>query len=82
MKKSNPRVINIEEGEETQIPGPENVFNKIIEEKFPNLKKEIPIKVQESHRREHTNGTIRWEREGKIELREKKIWRQLEVRSI
>ena len=27
--------IGIEEGEATQLNGPENIFNKIIEEKFP-----------------------------------------------
>ena len=37
-----------EEGEETQIKGTENIFNKIIEENFPNQKKEVHIKVQES----------------------------------
>jgi hypothetical protein len=28
----------------------ENIFNKITEEKFPNLKKEMPIKVQKAYR--------------------------------
>ena len=36
--KKNLRIIGIEEGEELQIKGPENIFNKIIEENFPNLK--------------------------------------------
>ena len=40
----------IEEGEELQIKGPENIFNKIIEENFPNLKNDIPMKVQEAYR--------------------------------
>ena len=30
--------------------GPEYIFNKIIEENFPNLKKDIPMKVQEAYR--------------------------------
>ena len=47
-KKSNQRIIGIEEGEEFQIKEPENVFNEIIEEKFSILKKEIPIKVKEA----------------------------------
>ena len=34
----------------TQRPG--KYFNKIKEEKFPNLKKEIPIKVQGAYRTE------------------------------
>ena len=33
-----------------QIKGPENIFNKIIEENFPNLKNDIPMKVQEAYR--------------------------------
>ena len=45
--KKNLRIIGIEEGEELQIKGPENIFNKIIEENFPNLKNNIPMKVQE-----------------------------------
>ena len=44
IKKPNLRIIGIEEGEEWQIKGPENIFNKIIEESFSNLKKDIPIK--------------------------------------
>jgi hypothetical protein len=50
MKRTNLRIIGIEEGEETQVKGTENVFNKIIEENFPNLNKEMPIKEQEAHR--------------------------------
>ena len=42
--------IGIEEGEESHLKGTENIFNKIIEEKFPNLKKVMPIKVQEAYR--------------------------------
>jgi hypothetical protein len=30
--------------------GPENIFNKVIEENFLNLKKEMPIHIQETHR--------------------------------
>jgi hypothetical protein len=33
-----------------KLKGPENVFNKIIEENFPKLKKEMDIKVQEAYR--------------------------------
>jgi len=29
----------MEEGEDSQYNGPENIFNKIIEENFPNLKR-------------------------------------------
>lgn len=35
----------IEEGEETQLRGTENILNKIIEENFLNLKKDMGLKV-------------------------------------
>ena len=50
MKRPNLNIIRIEENEDSQLKGLENVFNKIIEENFPNLKKEMIIKVQESYR--------------------------------
>ena len=50
MKRPNLKIIGIEEGEKTQVKDTENVFNKITEENFPNLKKEMPIKAQESYR--------------------------------
>jgi len=50
MKRPNLRIIGIEENEDSQLKRPENVFNKIIEENFPNLKKEKAIKVQEAYR--------------------------------
>jgi hypothetical protein len=33
-----------------QLTGPTNIFNKIIEENFPNLKKEMPLNIQEAFR--------------------------------
>ena len=33
-----------------QLKGPANIFNKIIEENFPNLKKEMPMNIQEAYR--------------------------------
>ena len=33
---------------------PVGIFNKLIEENFPNLKKEIPMKVQEAYRTPNT----------------------------
>ena len=50
MRRSNLRIIGIEESEDSQLKGPVNIFNKIIEENFPNLKKEIPIGIQEAYR--------------------------------
>ena len=50
MKRPNLRIIGVEEGEELQLKGPENVFKRIIEENVPNLKKDILMKVQEAYR--------------------------------
>jgi hypothetical protein len=33
-----------------QPKGPENIFNKIIEENIPNLKKEMPMNIQDAYR--------------------------------
>jgi hypothetical protein len=33
-----------------QLKGPANIFNKIIEENFPNIKKEMPMITQEAYR--------------------------------
>lgn len=38
------------EGNKTPVHGTENIFNKIIEGNVPNLKKELPSKVQEAYR--------------------------------
>lgn len=46
MKRPNLRLTEIEEEKQSQIKGSENIFNKIIEEKFP---KEVPIEVQEAY---------------------------------
>ena len=48
IKRPNLRIIGVEEGEVLQIKSPENIFTKIIEENFPNLKNNIPMKVQEA----------------------------------
>ena len=45
MRRPNLRIIGIEESEDFQLKGPVNVFNKIIEENFPNLKKEMPMNI-------------------------------------
>ena len=50
MKRPNLRILGIEENEDFQFKGPEHVFNKIIEENVPNLKKVMDIKVQEAYR--------------------------------
>ena len=50
MKRTKLRIIGINETEDFQHKGPENIFNKIIEENFPNLKKEMPMNIQEAYR--------------------------------
>jgi hypothetical protein len=45
MNRPNLRIVRIEQDEDSQVKGPENVFNKIIEENFPNQRKEMGIKV-------------------------------------
>ena len=50
MKRTNLRIIGTGENEDFQLKGPANIFNKIIEENFPNLRKEMPINIQEAYR--------------------------------
>ena len=50
MKRPNLRIIGIEKKNDCQCKGPGNIFNKITEEIFPNLKKEIIINIQETYR--------------------------------
>jgi hypothetical protein len=50
MKRPDLRIIGIEESEDSQLKGPANIFNKIIEENFSNLKKEMPINIQGAYR--------------------------------
>jgi hypothetical protein len=50
MRRPNLRIIGIDENEDFQLKGPANIFNKIIQENFPNLKKEVPMNTQEAYR--------------------------------
>jgi hypothetical protein len=50
IRRPNLRIIVIEESEDSQLKGPVNIFNKIIEENFPNLKKEMSVNIQEAYR--------------------------------
>ena len=50
MRRPNLRIIGIEESDDSQLKGPVNIFNKIIEENFPNLKKKMPMNIQEAYR--------------------------------
>ena len=49
IKRPSLRIIGIVE-ENPQPEDPENNFNRIIEENFPKLNKDILIKVQEAYR--------------------------------
>lgn len=40
MKRPNLSKIGIEKEEKSQLEGPENILNKVIEEKCPNLKED------------------------------------------
>jgi hypothetical protein len=42
--------MGIKEGEEVQAKGIQNIFNKIVTEIVPNLKKVLPIQIQEASR--------------------------------
>jgi hypothetical protein len=50
MRRPNLSIIGIEESEDSQNKGPINSFNNIIEENLPNLKKEMPMSIQEAYR--------------------------------
>jgi hypothetical protein len=48
MRRPNIWIIGVDENENFQLKGPVNIFIKIIEENFHNLKKEMPMKIQEA----------------------------------
>jgi hypothetical protein len=50
MRRPNLQLIGVDENEDFQLREPANIFNKIIEEKFPNLKNEMPMNIQEAYR--------------------------------
>jgi len=50
MRRPNLRIIGVDENEDFQIKRSINIFTKIIEENFPNLKKEMPMNIQEAYR--------------------------------
>jgi hypothetical protein len=50
MRRPNLQIIGVHENEDFQLKGPENIFNKIIEENFPNIKKEMPMNIKEAYR--------------------------------
>jgi chromosome segregation ATPase len=50
MRRPNLQIMGVDENEDFQLKGPENIFNKIIEENFPILKKDMPMNIQEAYR--------------------------------
>jgi hypothetical protein len=50
LRRPNLQIIGVDENDDFQRKGPGNIFNKITEGNFPNLKKEMPINIQEAHR--------------------------------
>ena len=48
MRRPNPWIIGVDKNEDFQVKVPENIFNKIIEENFPNLKDDMPMNIQEA----------------------------------
>jgi chromosome segregation ATPase len=45
MRSPKLRIIGVDENEDFQLKGLANIFNKIIEENFTNVKKEMPINI-------------------------------------
>jgi hypothetical protein len=50
MRRPKLWIIGADENEDFQLKGPANIFNKIIKENLPNLKKEMPMNIQEAYR--------------------------------
>jgi hypothetical protein len=50
MRKPSLQIIGVDENEDFQLKGPANIFNKIVKENFPNLKKEMSMNIQEAYR--------------------------------
>ena len=46
MRRTNLQIIGVDENEDFQLKGSANIFNKIIEENFQNLKKDMPMIIQ------------------------------------
>jgi uncharacterized coiled-coil protein SlyX len=50
MRRPNLQIIGVDKNDDFQLKGTANIFNKIIGENFPNLKKEMPMNKQEAYR--------------------------------
>ena len=49
-RRTNLRIIGIDENEDFQHKGPANIFNKFIEENFPDQKKLMPVNIEEAYK--------------------------------
>ena len=74
MKTTNLRIKG-NTGEEIQLKGTENIFNKIIEENFSNLKKNIPMKVQEAYRTQNRLDPLQY-------IKTLSIWKKERILSV
>ena len=50
MRRPKLQIIGVDENEDFQLKWPVNILNKVVEENFLNLKKEMPINIQEAYR--------------------------------
>jgi hypothetical protein len=50
LRRPNLWIMGVDDNEDFQLRGPANIFNKIIEESFLNLKKEMSMNIQEAYR--------------------------------
>lgn len=50
IRRPNLHIIGIDEREEFQVNGLDQIFNKITEENFSKLRKNIPIQTQKAQR--------------------------------
>jgi hypothetical protein len=50
MRRPNLGLIGIDKNEDFQLKGPANIFHKIIQENFSNLKKKMTMNLQEAYR--------------------------------
>jgi hypothetical protein len=50
MRRPNLQIIRVGENEDFQLKGQANILNKIIEENFTNIKKEMLMNIRETYR--------------------------------
>jgi hypothetical protein len=50
IRRPNLWIIGVDENEDFQCKRPANIINKIIEKNFTNLKKNMPMNIQEAYR--------------------------------